>query len=202
MVIKEVQFAGGWYGGKMPDNIDAPCVAFIGRSNVGKSSLINMLLERCNIARVSKTPGKTAAVHFYKVNGAFFIVDLPGYGYAKVDKGQRYDWQGWIDDFVRRFTPVKEIYVLLDLRLPLQAIDKAYIEWLDSEDIPYSLIFTKADKVRKTYLHRHVKRIQEGLLPLRRGMPTTFLSSAKKKVGKEPIIEHILSRCELVEAAD
>ena len=156
-------------------NIDAPCVAFIGRSNVGKSSLINMLLERSNIARVSKTPGKTAAVHFYRVNGAFFIVDLPGYGYAKVDKGQRYDWQRWIDDFVRRFTPVKRIYVLIDLRLALQAIDKAYIEWLDSEGIPYSLIFTKADKVRKTYLQRHMKRIEESLLPLRCGLQETAL---------------------------
>jgi GTP-binding protein len=168
-----------------------PEYAFIGRSNVGKSSLINMLCNNNKLAKTSSTPGKTQLVNFFLINDNWHLVDLPGYGYAKTSKANRDKFSALIIDYCTKRENLKCLFILIDSRLPLQLIDLEFMEWCAEKNIPYSLIYTKADKNSKSELIRNIKAIETKLLVHWEELPNTFITSSEKKIGKEAILEFI-----------
>src|SRR5690606_10374394 len=138
--------------------------AFIGRSNVGKSSLINMLLERKYLAKTSSTPGKTQTINHYLVNEAWYLVDLPGYGYAHTSKAKKKDWAKMIKDYILKRETLYCLFILLDSRLPPQTIDIEFINWAGSAEVPIGLILTKTDKLTKNQVNQNRKKIETKLL--------------------------------------
>jgi GTP-binding protein len=165
--------------------------AFIGRSNVGKSSLINMLCNNGKLAKVSATPGKTQLINHFVINDSWYLVDLPGYGYAKTSKDKRAKFETIIYDYCKKRETLVCLFVLLDSRLPLQKIDLEFMTWCAENEIPISIIYTKADKNSKAELARQIKAIEKELLKYWEEVPNTFISSAEKKTGKEEILEFI-----------
>ena len=177
--------------GKCP-SADIPEYAFIGRSNVGKSSLINMLLERKNLAKTSGRPGKTQLINHYKINDAWFLVDLPGYGYARVSKKDRERFQRFIQDYFLQRAQVLSAFVLVDIRHKAQTSDLEFMEWLGSQQIPFAIIFTKSDKLKPAIIDKNVslyiKVMQEAGWE---EVPLYFISSAVTRSGREEILEYI-----------
>mgnify|MGYP000570248817 FL=1 len=165
-------------------------VAFAGRSNVGKSSVINSLLNRKNYARVGATPGKTVQVNYFLVDGAYFI-DLPGYGYARTSKTQRSEFSKLITDYVIKCEKMHFLFVLADIRLEPQKIDLRFIEMLGENGIPFGIIFTKADKLSKTQREKSVERFRTALAQQWEELPPMFVSSSEKAVGREEILDFI-----------
>jgi GTP-binding protein len=165
--------------------------AFIGRSNVGKSSLINMLCNNGKLAKVSATPGKTQLINHFVINDSWYLVDLPGYGYAKTSKDKRAKFETIIYDYCKKRETLVCLFVLLDSRLPLQKIDLEFMTWCAENEIPISIIYTKADKNSKAELARQIKAIEKELLKYWEEVPNTFISSAEKKTGKEEILDFI-----------
>jgi GTP-binding protein len=168
-----------------------PEFAFIGRSNVGKSSLINMLCNNNKLAKTSATPGKTQLINHFLVNDNWYLVDLPGYGYAKTAKSKKEGFQRIIYDYCTKRENLVCLFVLLDSRLPLQTIDLEFLTWCGEKDIPFSIIYTKADKNSKTALAKQVAAIEEKLLGHWEELPNTFISSSEKKTGREEILGFI-----------
>lgn len=174
-----------------------PEFAFIGRSNVGKSSLINLLTEKSTLAKVSDTPGKTKLLNFFVINGAWCLVDLPGYGYAKVGKQRRYEFNEAVADFIEGRRNLRSVFVLIDSRLPPQPLDLEFLRWLDSCTVPYSLVFTKTDKQSPTQTRANVDAFKAAMADWRSEAPPLITSSAKTKVGRSDVlgaIEKILSQ--------
>lgn len=174
-----------------------PEFAFIGRSNVGKSSLINLLTEKSTLAKVSDTPGKTKLLNFFVINGAWCLVDLPGYGYAKVGKQRRYEFNEAVADFIEGRRNLRSVFVLIDSRLPPQPLDLEFLRWLDSCTVPYSLVFTKTDKQSPTQTRANVDAFKAAMAEWRSEAPPLITSSAKTKVGRSDVlgaIEKILSQ--------
>jgi GTP-binding protein len=173
------------------DNL--PEYAFIGRSNVGKSSLINMLTKRPKLAMTSSTPGKTLLINHFLVNDEWYLVDLPGYGFAQRGKKQVDKIQKIIEDYILEREQMTNLFVLIDIRLEPQQIDLEFIEWLGEHGIPFSLIFTKADKLTggkaKAMVSAYLKRLSEEWEEL----PPYFISSSEKKVGRHEILDYIES---------
>jgi GTP-binding protein len=165
--------------------------AFIGRSNVGKSSLINMLCNNNKLAKISATPGKTQLINHFTINDSWYLVDLPGYGFAKTSKDKRSKFETIIYDYCKKRESLVCLFVLIDSRLPLQQIDLEFMMWCAENDIPFSIIYTKADKNSKTELARNIKNIETELLKQWADLPNSFISSAEKKTGKEEILEFI-----------
>ncbi len=165
--------------------------AFIGRSNVGKSSLINMLCNNNKLAKISATPGKTQLINHFLINDAWYLVDLPGYGFAKTSKDKRSKFETIIYDYCKKRESLVCLFILIDSRLPLQKIDHEFMSWCGEHEIPFSIIYTKADKNSKAELARNIKNIETELLKEWAEMPNTFITSAEKKVGKEDILEFI-----------
>jgi len=165
--------------------------AFIGRSNVGKSSLINMLCNNNKLAKVSATPGKTQLINHFVINDSWYLVDLPGYGFAKTSKDNRSKFETIIYDYCKKRETLVCLFILIDSRLPLQKIDFEFMTWCGETDIPFSIIYTKADKNSKSELARNIKSIETELLKEWEEMPNTFTSSAEKKTGKEEVLEFI-----------
>ncbi len=165
--------------------------AFIGRSNVGKSSLINMLCNNNKLAKISATPGKTQLINHFLINDAWYLVDLPGYGFAKTSKDKRSKFETIIYDYCKKRESLVCLFILIDSRLPLQKIDHEFMTWCGENEIPFSIIYTKADKNSKAELARNIKNIETELLKEWAEMPNTFITSAEKKVGKEDILEFI-----------
>ncbi|PBQ31442.1 YihA family ribosome biogenesis GTP-binding protein [Sphingobacteriaceae bacterium] len=165
--------------------------AFIGRSNVGKSSLINMLCNNKQLAKVSATPGKTQLINHFTINDSWYLVDLPGYGFAKTSKDNRSKFETIIYDYCKKRETLVCLFVLIDSRLPLQKIDFEFMTWCGETEIPFSIIYTKADKNSKAELAKNIKNIETELLKEWEEMPNTFISSAEKKSGKEDILEFI-----------
>lgn len=165
--------------------------AFIGRSNVGKSSLINMLCNNNKLAKTSATPGKTQLINHFLINEEWFLVDLPGYGYAKTGKEKREKFATIIYDYCKKRDNLVCLFVLIDSRLPLQKIDFEFMMWCGENEIPFSIIYTKADKNSKAELAKHIKNIEKELLEHWEEMPNTFISSAESKLGKEDILDFI-----------
>jgi len=166
-------------------------IAFIGRSNVGKSSLINMLTNRTGLAKVSGTPGKTRLVNHFCIDRAWYLVDLPGYGYARTSKTQRGEFSKLITDYVLRCEKLHFLFVLVDIRLEPQKIDLRFIEMLGQNGVPFGIIFTKADKLSPTQARRSVERFRGALAEQWEEFPPMFVSSSAKGAGREEILAFI-----------
>ncbi len=170
---------------------DLKDIAFIGRSNVGKSSLINMLTGRSGLAKVSGTPGKTRLINHFRINDAWYLVDLPGYGYARTSKSMRGEFAKIITDYVLRCEKMHYLFVLIDIRLEPQKIDLHFIEMLGENGIPFGIIFTKADKLSKTQAQRSTARFAEVLAEQWEELPPMLVSSSEKGVGRQEILDFI-----------
>ena len=165
--------------------------AFIGRSNVGKSSLINMLCNNNKLAKTSSTPGKTQLINHFIINEEWYLVDLPGYGFAKTSKSSRAKFETIIFDYCKKRETLVCLFVLIDSRLTLQKIDLEFMLWCAETKIPFSIIYTKTDKNSKSELSRNIKIIEKELLKAWQDMPNSFVTSAEKGVGKEELLEFI-----------
>jgi GTP-binding protein len=177
---------------------DVPEFAFIGRSNVGKSSLLNLLTGKQGLARVSQTPGCTQLINFFKINGAFRMVDLPGYGYAKVPKGHRVAFQDIIAGYIADRPNLRRVFVLVESRHEPQKIDLEFLEWLGEVERPFSVVFTKIDKLKPSHVKKNTEAFLEALAAFHAGTPDVFLTSSKTRDGKREILGSI---CSLLEAA-
>ena len=166
-------------------------IAFIGRSNVGKSSLVNMLTGIKGLAKVSGTPGKTRLINHFSINDSWYLVDLPGYGYARVSKSTRGEFSKLITDYVLKCEKLHFLFVLVDSRLEPQKIDLKFIELLGEHGIPFGIIFTKADKLSQAQLNRNIKTYKQALAEQWEELPPTFISSSEKGLGREEILTFI-----------
>ncbi|HXG70216.1 MAG TPA: ribosome biogenesis GTP-binding protein YihA/YsxC [Gemmatimonadaceae bacterium] len=164
LVIRSLEFIGGMgeTEGWRPDG-SLPEVAFAGRSNVGKSSLLNALVRRKSFARVSKTPGRTREINFFRVNGTFVLVDLPGYGYAKISKDRKAEWKPMIESYLRRTTQLRGLVLLLDVRRKPTDDDRAMLDFLAELEVPTIVALTKIDKLSKAAAAAQVKQVSLGL---------------------------------------
>jgi len=165
--------------------------AFIVRSNVGKSSLINMLTGQNDMAKVSQTPGKTQLINHFMINGSWYLVDLPGYGYAKTSKASRVVFQAMITNYIRNRETLINLFVLVDSRLEPQKVDLAFISSLGESQVPFTIVFTKADKISKTALLKSMAVYQEELSKEWDELPKMIATSAESKLGREDVIKHI-----------
>ncbi len=172
-------------------NSQLPEYAFIGRSNVGKSSLINMLTGRKNLAKVSGKPGKTRLINHFLINEKWHLVDLPGYGYAKVSKKEKKVFQKFITDYFKKRKQLVNAFVLIDSRHEPQTIDLEFMQWLGVNAIPFSIIFTKTDKLKPQALDKNIIHYKSVLMEYWEELMPIFLSSSKDKTGKEDIINYI-----------
>lgn len=168
-----------------------PEFAFIGRSNVGKSSLLNLLAGQHDLARVSDLPGKTRLLNFYVINNNWRLVDLPGYGYAHVAKSERADFNEAVADYLESRENLRQTFVLIDSRIEPQQIDIDFIEWLVGAGVPFALVFTKADKLSRNQLQTSITRFQQNALGSLGIEPLTFVTSAKTKLGRGEILNYI-----------
>lgn len=168
-----------------------PEYAFIGRSNVGKSSLINMLTNCKNLAKTSGRPGKTQLINHFKIDDRWFLVDLPGYGYARVSKTTKQVFQRFITDYFEQREQLVSAFVLVDIRHEPQKIDVEFMQWLGERAIPFAIIFTKADKLKPQAIERNVAAYKEVLLEWWEEFPSYFVTSAQNKTGKEELTQYI-----------
>ncbi len=169
-----------------------PEYAFIGRSNVGKSSLINMLTQRKNLAKTSGRPGKTQLINHFKINGNWFLVDLPGYGYARVSKKDKKTFQKYITDYFKERRQLLSAFVLIDIRHEPQKVDLEFMQWLGENMIPFSIVFTKADKLKPASLTTKVAQYKEKLLSgAWEEVPNCFLTSSAHGTGREELLNYI-----------
>lgn len=167
---------------------ELPEYAFIGRSNVGKSSLINMLTGRKSLAKTSSTPGKTRLINHFEIDGRWFIVDLPGYGYAKVSKKERNKFGSLIEDYISKREKLQCLFLLIDSRLKPQKIDMDFIHWLGENGVPFVIVFTKSDKLNQKHLRINTQTFKDEMLKTWEELPEIFISSAEKGLGKEEIL--------------
>lgn len=174
-----------------PADTTIPEYAFIGRSNVGKSSLINMLTRRKGLAMTSATPGKTLLVNHYMINDEWFLVDLPGYGYAKRGKREMDKLRNLISHYVCERQQLTCLFVLIDSRLKPQKIDLEFIEWLGEEGVPFAIIFTKADKNKQGDLHRNVTTFLHTLRETWEELPPHFVTSSERGTGRDELLSYI-----------
>lgn len=170
---------------------DLPEFAFIGRSNVGKSSLINMLTGRAGLAKTSATPGKTILINHFLINSNWYLVDLPGYGYAKRGMQQRDELQRMITGYILRREQMMNLFLLIDSRHEPQRIDMEFIEWLGVNGIPFSIVFTKADKLSKGKLAANVKHYLDELSKQWEELPPHFITSSETRQGREEVLDYI-----------
>ena len=192
--LKEVIFVKSIVDQKNRPKPYLPEFAFAGRSNVGKSSLINCLVNRSNFAHVSKNPGKTRTINYYQINDVFYLVDLPGYGFARVSKSEKGSWQKMIENYLIQNHYLKTVFVLIDCRVGLKKSDLELFEWLHFHLIPFTIILTKADQVNR---NGQAKRISELLATLRHVSRNQILIfSAKNRLGREELLAEILKKSE------
>jgi len=177
---------------KCPKN-QVPEYAFIGRSNVGKSSLINMLMQRKNLAKTSGRPGKTQLINHFMVNNNWFLVDLPGYGYARVSKKAKKTFQKFITDYFDKRKQLVLALVLVDCRLEPQPIDLDFMQYLGEKQIPFSIVFTKADKLKPNALKRNLEAYEQKLLETWEDMPSYFTTSSSNSTGRDEVLNYIAS---------
>jgi len=168
-----------------------PEYAFIGRSNVGKSSLINAMMNRKDLAKTSQTPGKTQLINHFLVNENWYLTDLPGYGYAKVSKSLRKDFEKLITNYILNRKNLVNLFVLIDIRHNPQKIDLEFIEWCGESGIPFSIVFTKLDKMKPNAALENVENYKSELLKSWEDLPEIYITSADKKEGTEEILNFI-----------
>lgn len=165
--------------------------AFIGRSNVGKSSLINMLMQRKGLAKTSGRPGKTQLINHFLINKEWYLVDLPGYGYARVSKSSKKTFQKFITEYFEKRDQMALAFVLIDCRHEPQPIDMEFMEWLATTGIPFHIIFTKADKLKPLALERNIDAYKEKMLETWEEMPKYFITSASNSAGRDEVLNYI-----------
>jgi len=191
MVIKTAEFiASNTNMAKCPP-ADKPEYAFIGRSNVGKSSLINRLLGRSNLARTSSTPGKTRLINHFLINSNWYLVDLPGYGYARISKKEREKWETMIRQYLTRRVSLMSTFVLIDARIEPKASDIDFINWCGSEQLPVTIVFTKADKISAAQLDENTGVFKKRLLEFWDELPDVFITSAETGSGRDSLLAYI-----------
>ena len=191
MKIKSVSFVVSNTDHKKCPEDGLPEFAFIGRSNVGKSSLINLLTGNKKLAKTSSTPGKTQLINHFVINDQWYLVDLPGYGYAKVSKSARSNWEKFIADYLRNRKSLMNIFILLDSRLEPQKIDLEFINWCGEKQLPFVLVFTKIDKLSSSALQRNTSKFKKEMLKTWEEMPPVFTTSSISGFGNEPILNYI-----------
>jgi len=170
---------------------DKPEYAFIGRSNVGKSSLINMLTGKVALAKISATPGKTQTINHFIINNAWYLVDLPGYGFAKTGKKDKADWVKMINNYIAGRPNLMNLFLLIDSRHePLQN-DLNFMAWLGENNIPFSIVFTKTDKLSKTKAEANITQYKNKLLEQWEELPVNFATSSEKRFGRDEILSYI-----------
>lgn len=170
---------------------DKPEYAFIGRSNVGKSSLINMLTRQTKLAKTSGSPGKTQLINHFLINGSWYLVDLPGYGYAKVSQQQRAQWQKMISNYLQKRENLMTVFVLVDSRLKPQQLDLDFMAQLGEWGIPFSIVFTKADKSTQREVAQNAKRFIEKMKEEWQFIPRSFITSSEKFHGRKEMLAYI-----------
>ena len=168
-----------------------PEYAFIGRSNVGKSSLINMLCNHKGLAKTSSTPGKTLLINHFLINHEWYLVDLPGYGFAKRSKSVQQKIQNMINSYLLLRQQLANVFVLIDIRLEPQAIDREFINWLGQSSIPFSIVFTKADKLSNMKAQESVRRFMDTLKEEWEELPPYFVTSSEKRTGRDELLAYI-----------
>lgn len=191
MVIKTATFvksSGKWQECPEPN---IPEYAFIGRSNVGKSSLINAMMNHKDLAKTSGTPGKTQLINHFLVNESWYLTDLPGYGYAKVSKSIRKDFEKLITNYILNRRNLVNLFVLVDSRHKPQAIDLEFIQWCGESGVPFSIVFTKVDKLKPSIAIKNVEDYKAELHKTWEDLPELYVTSAEKKVGGEEILSFI-----------
>ncbi|HAH60218.1 MAG TPA: YihA family ribosome biogenesis GTP-binding protein [Bacteroidales bacterium] len=194
MIIHSAEFTGS-----SPDYLKCPKpdkaeYAFIGRSNVGKSSLINALLNRKNLARTSGTPGKTRLINHFLVNASWYLVDLPGYGYARISKKEREKWEVMIRQYLINRPNLMHTFVLIDVRIEPKPIDIEFINWFGENQLPLKLVFTKADKLTRPALDRNMAAFKKALSAWWDELPEFFVTSAENGEGCEALLQFIASQ--------
>jgi GTP-binding protein len=195
--VTQAEFVISAVGSSQYPEDGLPEIALAGRSNVGKSSLINKMIQRKNLARTSSQPGKTQTLNFYKINGELYFVDLPGYGYAKVSMTQRQQWGKFIESYLLNRDLLRMVILLTDVRHPPTRDDVAMYDWLKHYDIPICVVATKADKIPRSRWQKHVKQVKETLL-VRGGDPVVLFSS-ETGLGKDELWRLIAERAGLAD---
>lgn len=191
MIIKEAEFiASNTTVEKCPPAV-MPEYAFIGRSNVGKSSLINMLTGHKGLAKTSATPGKTQLINHFQVNKKWYLVDLPGYGFARTSKTNKAAWDKMIRAYLLTRKNLMTVFILIDMRLDPQKIDIEFVNWVGENQIPLALVFTKSDKLKKNQLATTVAKWKEELLKSWDELPLQFITSSEKKLGRDELLGYI-----------
>jgi GTP-binding protein len=191
MIIKTAEFSVSNSDYRKCPAPNLPEYAFIGRSNVGKSSLINMLSNHKELARTSSSPGKTQLINHFIINKNWFLVDLPGYGYAKISKTSRAKWMKMVSDYLTMRPNLMSVFVLIDSRIPTQDIDIEFINNLGMWQVPFAIIFTKRDKSSEVKMENLVEEYKAKLSDTWEEFPPYFISSAIKKIGREEILNYI-----------
>lgn len=172
---------------------DRPEFAFIGRSNVGKSSLINRLFGRKDLAYVSKQPGKTQSINYYTVEEKCYIVDLPGFGYARQSRKQRHGWDRMVKNYFLQRSGLTCVFVLIDSNIPLQTIDREFLSWLGEKEIPFAIIFTKSDKSKALFLEKNIEGVKQALLEEWEFLPRDFVTSASNGKGMQEVLDYLFN---------
>ena len=191
MVIKSAEFVISNSRVEKCPTTGLPEYAFIGRSNVGKSSLINMLTARKGLAMTSQKPGKTQLINHFIINDSWYLVDLPGYGYARLGKDSRDSLRRMIEDYVLERKELVLLFVLIDCRHEPQKIDLEFIQWLGEEGVPFSLVFTKADKLSKGRLASNIESYKTKLHEEWEELPPIFVTSSEERVGRDELLGYI-----------
>ncbi len=191
MIVKKAEFVKSSSGNAECPKPDKPEFAFIGRSNVGKSSLINMLVEKKDLAKTSSQPGKTQLINHFLINDSWYLVDLPGYGYAKTSMENRKRWKSMINSYILRRENLLTVFVLVDSRLEPQKIDVEFINFLGENAVPFIILFTKTDKQNMTKNRVSVQRFKDKLSEYWEELPDILLTSSENKTGRDDVLNKV-----------
>ena len=194
LTVIKAQYVGSYPSERECPKGNMPEYAFIGRSNVGKSSLINMLTGKRDLARTSKIPGKTRSTNLFEIDDTWLIADLPGYGYAKISKAERKRWQQMIESYLMFRANLVTAFVPIVLRHPLQDIDPEFIHWLGFRQVPFAILYTKADKIKPNRIDAHLRQIRNVLSEDWEELPPQFITSSELRQGREQVLQYI-SEC-------
>ena len=191
MEIKSAEFVASYVSYKDCPEPKIPEFAFVGRSNVGKSSLINMLMDRKKLAKTSQSPGKTQLINQFLINDQWYLADLPGYGYAKVAKSMRKDFNKLINEYALNRENLMCLFVLIDSRHEPQKNDLGFMRWIGENQIPFSMVFTKVDKLSSSAVNKNIKNYKKEMLKEWESLPAIFVTSAEQKTGRNEILDYI-----------
>jgi GTP-binding protein len=189
--MKEAIFQGSFIREDKCPIDTKPEYAFIGRSNVGKSSLINMLTAKKDLAKVSQTPGKTQTINYFLIDQEWYMVDLPGIGYARISRSKREEWEKMIHFFLKNRANLQYVFMLIDAMIPPQKKDMDFLNWMGENRIPFVLVYTKTDRILPRDLKKNLKLIQDEILKNWEELPPEFITSAEKKRGKTEILAFV-----------